>query len=338
MQKRLIVAGATLDRAISAMHTGDLLYERCRITTLPPNSCVNTREEFDKTSLINLRWLLDPAENEPVELFVSSPSDRNNSGATKTYLLPQQLPMGSLVRLRDNIFTLSPECYFVWKCRQIPDLPSRLMLCDELLGTYARKIPGERGSGCAYFLEPLTTARRLHAFLRRAGGMRGVRPARDTLRWALGNSFSPMESILATVIILPQRYGGWGYPQPTLNPTLVVPADKRHLTHGDSYMPDIAWAEFLLDVEYDSRERHDTLAERRKDEIRKSDIEALGYKVIPVHPNDLTDFAEAERLRLKIGEHLVGHKGRTMRQHLKRLDTPELAEGRRSLLEMLLHG
>ncbi len=336
MQKKLIVAGGALDRLMRAMHEGDVLFEQCRTTSLPPGSCVKSRSEFDQISLLNLRWLLEGAGGQPVELFVSSRGERRLDSSVQTSLLPQTIPQGALVRLRDNIYALSPEHYFIWKCRQLPDMISRLMLCDELLGRYSRPTPGENSSTCTYFKEPLSTKRRIMAYINRAKGVRGVNLARSAARWAVENSYSPMESALATASLLPMRHGGWGYTFPQLNQVLAVPRSKRHLTHSDSFMPDVFWQLYRLDLEYDSHERHDTIAERKKDAIRKSDIEALGYKVIPVHPEELYSFEEAERLRLKVGEHMARTSGRGMREHLRRLDDPELAEGRRALLERLL--
>ncbi|MCH3956914.1 MAG: hypothetical protein LKE45_06035 [Olsenella sp.] len=62
----------------------------------------------------------------------------------------------------------------------------------------------------------------------------------------------------------------------------------------------------------------------------------MGNRVIPVHSEELYNFEEAERLRLKIGEHMAQTSGRLMREHLRRLDSPELAERRQALLQRLL--
>lgn len=336
MQKKLIVAGRTLDRLMCAMHEGDVLFEPCRVSSLPLGSCVKSQEEFDQVSLYNLRWLLESQGNRPLELFVSSSSERRADSAVQTYVLPQSLPRGALVHLRDNIYALSPEHYFIWKCRQLPDMIARLLLCDELLGRYSRPTPGETNPTCTYFNEPLTSKHRLMAYLDRAKGVYGVNQARDAAYWSVDNSYSPMETALASANLLPLRHDGWGYTFPQLNPMLSVPEDKRHLTHSDTFMPDVFWRLFRLDLEYDSNERHDSIAERKKDAIRKSDIETLGYRVIPVHPEELYSFEEAERLRLKIGEHMARTSGRLMREHLRRLDNPELAERRRALLQRLL--
>lgn len=318
------------------MHEGDVLFERCRVTPLPPGSCINSRTEFNRVILLNLRWLLKDAADQALELFVASASERRKDSAVQTFMLPQALPQGALVHLRDNIYSLSPEHYLIWKCRRLPDMIERLLLCDELLGRYSRPAPGENGSICTYFNEPLTTKRRLMAYLDRANGAIGVDLARQAARWAVDNSYSPMETAPASACLLPLRHGGWGYPFPQLNPTIAVPESKRYLTHSNTFMPDVFWQLHQLDLEYDSHERHDSIAEHKKDAIRKSDIEALGNRAIPVHSEELYNFEEAERLRLKIGEHMAQTSGRLMREHLRRLDSPELAERRRALLQRLL--
>ena len=57
--------------------------------------------------------------------------------------------------------------------------------------------------------EPLTSKRRIEAFLRANPGIKGVKEARRALPWVTEGAASPPEAFLAMVFGLPYRYGGF---------------------------------------------------------------------------------------------------------------------------------
>lgn len=304
--KTIVLAGRSLDHVIQALHEGYLDYSRCQRRSFPPGSCACSMRDVDQVKLSLLGSYLP--RDEPLELYVTSRAELRGSHATKPLircrLMPERLPRDAFVKVRDHVLVPSPEQYFVRRCADIRDVPECLALGMELAGQYSREWPGENGERCVYHCLPLTSRMSIASYLARAEGVRGRGAAARALPWLLDNSFSPMETLLVTLLTLPLRHRGANLPMPQLNPKLSVPENKRHLTQRAYYQPDIYWEQFNLDVEYDSKERHATKAEYKRDMDRKSDIEALGIRVIPVRPKDLYSTEAFERKLAQIVEHI----------------------------------
>ncbi len=334
MPKEIVLAGKSLDHAMHAAHEGELCLARCQRRNFTPGSCASTQQDIDDLGLSMVRFYL-PSE-EPLDISVTSKSEMFQSEGLGHHLMPQRLPQGALVRAGGHVLMPSPEAYFVRRCADIHDIPECLALGMELTGRYSRETPGEHGEHCTYFCQPLTTARRIAGYVERAKGMRGAQYARQALPWLLDNSFSPMETLLATLLVLPPRHRGANLEPPQLNPEMPVPPELRHLTRRDTFKPDLYWPQYKLDVEYDSNERHSTPEERVMDDERKSDIESLRIRVIPMRTEDLTSRDAFERKLGQIVQHMADHGDAKSRRRLRRLHSRDALDAIDSLRRELL--
>ena len=120
-----------------------------------------------------------------------------------------------------------------------------------------------------------------------------------------------MEVILALLITLPLKMGGYGLKAPVLNPRLDV-FDMHFFTDGgvtrDDRFGDLVWQEAKLIVEYDSKAEHD---DPKRDVNRSNALVANGWKVITVYPEHVLNRAKCDQLAGEIAAAL-GEKRRSL--------------------------
>ena len=78
-----------------------------------------------------------------------------------------------------------------------------------------------------------------------------------------------METILAMLLTLPFRHGGYNFEKPLLNHTIEV--KERHSSGRNAVRPitvDIYWPDNGIALEYDSKAFHSTEEQRVKDSSR----------------------------------------------------------------------
>ena len=80
---------------------------------------------------------------------------------------------------------------------------------------------------------------------------------------------------MAILLTLPTTLGGYGLPQPTLNPDIALADQARALYPHTTARPDLYWEHERFDVEYDG-DAHEGEASRTKDAGRRAALEAEG--------------------------------------------------------------
>ena len=98
-------------------------------------------------------------------------------------------------------------------------------------------------------------------------------------------------------LTLPPEMGGFGLPQPLMNPF-----DEQNVGHEDGmdrFMVDLCWEERKTVFEYDGKVDHGTLQKADYDKERRSALASRGYKVIVAVNASVKD---EESYRNKVGQ------------------------------------
>ena len=280
----------------------------------PRGRCAKALEEIGG----HIALLRDGEWRPPYELIVPSSESRPQSEDAVSRVISRALPPESFIRLSDDICIPGPELQFILAAGEMHPL-EHIAFGMELCGTYSLLPFIDSQQSCAYQCPAETSVGAIARMAEALRGMKGARMARRSLKYVVEGSASPMETLCACMMRLPVCLGGYGVGAPQLNPELIVPKAKRHLTRLDKYHPDIFFQEYELDLEYESREGHPdpdlvasygAVARARaidkveQDKQRLRDIQAIGIRVMPVTPADFHSLENADRLARQVYEHI----------------------------------
>lgn len=197
--------------------------------------------------------------------------------------------------IADNIYVLPPETCFT-QVSANATIYQTLLLGMEWCGTYSLDRSSKKSY--AYNLTPLCTVTSLKEYLKSTSFSHGSKADKTSayLSFIVDNSASYAETTLVLLLTLPYKYGGYGFKQPLLNPSLdnqgmLIPPG----TLG-SLKPDLYWPEYRVAIEYNSREFHENLNSYGQDTERRERLEHMGIKVIPVLAKKLYDVERFDEL------------------------------------------
>ncbi len=116
-----------------------------------------------------------------------------------------------------------------------------------------------------------------------------------------------MEAVLAMLLCLPYRRGGYGLEWPMLNYRIDVPPSKRKMADRGYCKGDLCWPERHLCLEYDSELYHADAERRDSDARRRGTLIALDYAVVTVTTGQVMDSGAFNRLAHQIAK-LLGKR------------------------------
>ena len=215
----------------------------------------------------------------PLHVLVGSGNARKVNRYMHSHVSPGEFPDGSFVRMDSGLVISSPELCFLQMAGEIP-FANLVALGFELCGTYRLDRESADGKGFRGDL-PLTSAYSLGSYASRAVGLKGRKNAMKALSFIADGSASPMETILAILLVLPYRLGGYGFPMPLFNhridmPASVVKADGK----SKYYYCDFYWPDKKVAVEYDSDAFHTGSERIAEDAIRRNALSRMGITVV----------------------------------------------------------
>lgn len=181
------------------------------------------------------------------------------------------VPDQSMVDAGEGFLAPCPEYCFMQMARTL-HLVELVVLGFELCGTYV-VMPGGK---TVYGKPSLTTVAKLRSFVEAARGP-GRPAALRAVAFVQDGSASPMETMLAMMLCMPVRLGGFGLPRPSLNHPVSVGGRRR----GGVRYADVCWPEAGLICEYDSDEFHPD-RQYGNDAQRRNELRFAGYSVIEV--------------------------------------------------------
>ena len=249
-----------------------------------------------------------PTETNPLHLLFADQKLRPKPNTAslppiRPHVQPAPLPAGSVLRLTEHIAVVSPELCFLQMAARLTT--AQLVHAGfELCGIYALlPDPARPGKTKPVKRRQLTTAADLTAILAHPVARRNPR-ARIAVAHILDRAASPMEARVAMLLCLPSGMGGYGLPQPVLNPDLSQSPEAQTLYPHLTVRPDLFWPAAHLDVEYDGGDHEGELS-RTKDNGRREALEAGGVKVMTLtYPQVVDDAAFdvlARRIARKVG-------------------------------------
>lgn len=175
-----------------------------------------------------------------------------------------------------GVFLASPELALLHYASRV-DLTEAIAIAFELCGTY--RLGGLLGFEKA---DPLTSTKQLNWFASGVQGARGVKRLRHIAARTLGDSASPMETALATLLSLPCALGGYGLPSPRLNARIDVSSKNELNQSKHYYVADLYWPEARFVIEYDSDQWHVGPERIGQDAARRNALLFEGVNVVTV--------------------------------------------------------
>lgn len=279
----------------------------------PPSSCaVGARalRNCDPTEQ-SVAYLADtfPQIPQPYHVLVSSKHHAGTSAAI-AHVSVFAYADKPFYRIGNGVYASCPELCFVQLAHEL-SLHELVKVGDALCGTFVIDPRCNHGLGSR---PPLTTVRRLEAFVRRNPGLRGVKGARRALRLVTEGVASPPESFMRMVLGLPYRYGGYQLEGLRANHRLRPSRKARAIAGRETLVPDLCSVRERLAIEYDSNAEHLTEAQIGKDASKRLALEADGYKVITVTKPQLADERHMRHVAREAGLRL-GRRVRPQSRH-----------------------
>lgn len=248
------------------------------------DECVPDRSPF--ASLVdgtaNLRDLraaslpFDFSESRPLSVLVASQAQLRNSCEVSARVLKARLPAGSFCELVGSSFVASPELTYLLMAQDL-DVVDTAIIGTYLCSGFSIR---DEGRGFVGSRDPLVTPEEISSFLGKVPGVRGIKTARQALKYIVPNTASPMEVLLALSCSLPPLLGGRSMPPVTANQRIDVPRELLELAGTDSLYGDLFFATVKGNLEYDSNEYHTGQFRSDHTFARRNVIEAAGVKVV----------------------------------------------------------
>jgi very-short-patch-repair endonuclease len=236
----------------------------------------------------------------PLDILVANGSARKANRLVRNHICCGPYPKSCFFDTGQGLLACSPELCFLQMAEDLP-LLKLIELGFEFCGTYSLAADGAKETTLRLG-KPLTTTSKLQALVAKMKGSRGRKNATRALRYVVDGSASPMETMLAMMLSLPQNLGGYGLAKPLLNQRIDVVKTAKKASRKDHYVCDLYWQEAKLDVEYDSDTFHTGASRISDDSRRRNALVYLGIQVITVTRQQLYtsgEFDKAVRLIAK---------------------------------------
>ena len=150
----------------------------------------------DKQSVITLKdtrhLIIALNDKQPIHASVCSSSNIFESEGIVLHYRSVPYPDWSFRRINKDTFVASPELCFLQAASILP-FNALVLYGMELCGTYART---KEIGGTRYKREPLTSARKIAAYLGKSQGANGIKQALKASAYLMDGSASPREAVL----------------------------------------------------------------------------------------------------------------------------------------------
>lgn len=256
----------------------------------------------------------------PIDVAASSGNSRRNSKRVKTTLHAASSPAHQYMKIREGLFAARPELCLM-------QLAER---CSQMELIYKANVL----AGCFTFTQqehfqprwPSTSQSAIKQFLERCGKCNGKGALVKAAPYVIDCSYSPMETVLALLLCLPQRHGGYGIPLPTLNQKVKLASLRGDDVPTQTFRPDLLWDEHRLIIEYDSAKWHADERKAASDATRRNMLICNGYTVLSMTPEQL--------FNLSIMDELGCYLAKVLKRPAPKL-SPDALQQRRALREEL---
>ncbi|MBQ6454118.1 MAG: hypothetical protein IJJ14_07155, partial [Coriobacteriales bacterium] len=215
----------------------------------------------------------DPKElglfSSPIHILGSKRETQSKSQLLHVHRTSMPLLPGELLRIiGPDQYASGPELAFL-QMASMKSLLELIVLGFELCGSYSHFAPFVSGF---YERTPLTSVQRIKDALDHLRGHHGIKRARKALDFVLDGCASPMETVLACMLTLPNDMGGEGFAPPIPNKEVILDEIARRITGTRTCRVDLAWEDNRIGFEYFGGPFH---TDEAKDRLRR---EALSHE------------------------------------------------------------
>lgn len=248
-----------------------------------------------------------PNEPEPIHIMVANSANRRSRGNIACHVFAKQLPLGALMRIESGVYCTSPA-FTALLCSRGKSLAEVLMLLSELLGTYSLPVHEPEGLDATsptigtdqahYKCDHATTLKELRSLAKWAKSS-DFSTFRTAVKIVLPNAASPMESVIANMLVAPMRYGGFACGKLPkggikLNHRVEFTSEAVILSSGIPYaICDIYVPASNADMEYNGI-GHELENVRIHDGNRNNGLKAMGITVYVLNRDQLKDVEALE--------------------------------------------
>ena len=174
-------------------------------------------ERWSKRNFASEYWQLPiPSKTNPLDILVPNRDGRIRLQGINTHATWVELPPRSILWIDEHAAVVRPELMFL-QVAEVFSLPALVMLGYELCGHFSRSALNPRDGNVTMDLPAATTVEDLRAYLSSIKRGRGIRRAKEALRYVSDHAISAPEAVLATMYSLPARESGYGLGPLTLN-------------------------------------------------------------------------------------------------------------------------
>ncbi len=228
----------------------------------------------------------------PVHIAVPGKIFRNNTETLAFHRLPANMPENSFIRIDESMYIASPEYCFLQAANEMTLQDAVTLACD-LCAIYIKDKYEEYGQRRR---EIITSTEQISGYLDHAKNIHGINKAKRAITYALNRANSPMESRLATIIMLPLFCGGYGLIKPELNKDVLLSENGAAHLGRPVCCCDMVWEKQKIVLEYDSNLSHLSIKQHYKDKKRATALGLSDYKVIQITAADVQSFRPIENL------------------------------------------
>ena len=277
------------------------------------------------------------------------------------------LPPASFLHIADGLAISCPELVFA-EMGTVMDPVVQLLLGMEFTGTFSRDASHPRTGAITYQLPPTSTLTSMRLYLDKLKNLRGLDQSRWTLDQVVENTWSPMEAVIAALLVLPQHQLGYDL-SPIVCNRRVTPGEGRPMPSGaSSRVPDIVFPGTSVGLNYDgddhfglqaiaeagirlgsnpgdhtsARELERALSDARRaivaDKQRDRDLAAQGLTIMPVTWEDLLKPGGLDTVVMALIQALTREGRRVPAQQEAFLAESILAQMRQDLIWSLVPG
>ena len=232
----------------------------------------------------------------PVHIAVPKKMNRAKSDEIIYHAMSKRVPPESFQKLADGVFISCPELCFLQAAAELPVF-KMVQLANNLCAMYILDSYEDYGQRRR---DPITSVNEIRQYLEGIHRFPNIQNAKVAIRYALDHSNSPMESNLATLGMLPWRYGGYGLKAPVLNLDVNLSDTGAEHLGRETVCCDMVWTEEKVVLEYDSNLAHLSPDQHAKDKRRITALSLSGYQVISVTANEVRSFRTIEELFLRV--------------------------------------
>lgn len=308
---------------------------------------------------------LDVSAGEAVHACVPDQASRLRSKHVKCTVYATGLPERAFWQIPSGVVLSSPELLFVELANELSPA-EHLLLGFELTGRYSRDPYRPVDGQALLWVPPVTSVRRIRAFLDSAWHLNGAVRARRTLELLADDAWSPFEAIVATMLALPWEEYGYGLGKCALNLRVETPEHLAGSAQKESRVPDILIGETHVGLNYDGGEHLDLGAiadagialgqnlgdgrvaaelDRATERVRckyvddgrrDRELSASGYVVYPVFKEDLYQHGGLDRTMMQVFEALKRVEGWDVAERQRLLQLEFARRERQALLASML--